>query len=234
MSWPVRKIAKRKSVVAVVLVWFHPYGSPRHNSLLSAHQRHIFPNRYKTINFFWFWAEQKTPPRTTSCRINLIINLFAFRSRAMNSVLFISVAVAVFLSLSHLSFAAETPCLPTAPDAEGPFYKPNAPIRESTGRGLTVSGKVMSAGSCMIIPGARVEWWQANKQGKYDDEHRGAQLTSSEGRYHFETDSPPSYFFRPPHIHVKISASGYQTLTTQIYPKEGQSTIRFDFVLIKK
>lgn len=152
----------------------------------------------------------------------------------MNSVLSISVAVAVFLSLSQLSIAAEIECSPTASDAEGPFYKPNAPIRESTGRGLTVSGKVMSAGSCMIIPGARVEWWQANQQGKYDDEHRGAQLTSSKGSYRFETDSPPSYFFRPPHIHFKIFANGYQTLTTQIYPKEGQSTINFDFVLIKK
>ena len=152
----------------------------------------------------------------------------------MNSLLSISVAVAVFLSLNQLSIAAEIPCSPTTSDAEGPFYKPNAPIRESTGRGLTVSGKVMSAGSCLIIPGARVEWWQANKQGKYDDEHRGTQLTSSDGRYSFETDSPPSYFFRPPHIHFKISAKGHQTLTTQIYPKKGQSTIQFDFVLIKK
>ncbi len=152
----------------------------------------------------------------------------------MNSVLSISFAVAVVLSLSQLSIAAEIACPPTASDAEGPFYKANAPIRESTGRGLTVSGKVMSAGSCMIIPGARVEWWQANQKGKYDDEHRGAQLTSSEGSYRFETDSPPSYFFRPPHIHFKISAHGYQTLTTQVYPKDGQSTIDFDFVLIKK
>lgn len=152
----------------------------------------------------------------------------------MNSVLTISVAVAFFLSLSQLSIAAEIPCPPTASDAEGPFYKPNAPIRENTGRGLTVSGKVMSAGSCIIIPGARVEWWQVNQQGRYDDEHRGAQLTSSEGIYRFETDSPPSYFFRPPHIHFKISAYGYQTLTTQVYPKKGQSTIGFDFVLIKE
>ena len=152
----------------------------------------------------------------------------------MNSVFSLSFAVAIFLAFSQLSIAADIPCSPTASDAEGPFYKANAPIRESTGRGLTVSGKVMSAGSCMIIPGARVEWWQANQQGRYDDDHRGAQLTSSEGRYRFETNSPPSYFFRPPHIHFKIFASGYKTLTTQIYPKEGQSSIRFDFVLIKK
>ena len=152
----------------------------------------------------------------------------------MNSVLSMSVAVAFFLWFSQLSTAAEIPCPPTASDAEGPFYKANAPIRESTGRGLTVSGKVVSAGSCIIIPGARVEWWQTNQQGRYDDEHRGAQLTSSDGSYRFETDSPPSYFFRPPHIHFKISANGYQTLTTQIYPKKGQGNIGFDFVLIKK
>lgn len=151
----------------------------------------------------------------------------------MKSVFNIILLVALSLCLNHSTNAAQTRCPPTASDVEGPFYEPNAPLRESTGRGFTVSGNVKSAGSCAVIPGARVEWWQTNPQGRYDDEHRGAQLTSSDGGYRFETDFPPGYFGRPPHIHFKIFAPGHRSLTTQVYPKRGQSTITFDFVLIK-
>src|SRR3989337_2507896 len=44
--------------------------------------------------------------------------------------------------------AAQQPCAPTAPDQEGPFYKPNAPERATIGRGLVVAGAVRSAGQC--------------------------------------------------------------------------------------
>ena len=152
----------------------------------------------------------------------------------MKSIFNISLFIAVSLCLNHTSSAAQTGCLPTSPDAEGPFYKSEAPIRANTGRGLTVSGKVKSAGTCAVIPGVRVEWWQTNPQGRYDDTHRGAQLTSSDGSYRFETDFPPGYWGRPPHIHFKVLAPGHRSLTTQLYPKKGQSSINFDFVVIKE
>ena len=152
----------------------------------------------------------------------------------MKSVFNMSFVVALSLCLSQPSSATQKECSPTASDSEGPFYKAEAPIRANTGRGLTVSGRVRSAGSCAAIPEARVEWWQTNPQGRYDDEHRGAQLTSSDGGYRFETDFPPGYFGRPPHIHFKVFAPGHRSLTTQVYPKRGQSTITFDFVLIKE
>jgi len=129
---------------------------------------------------------------------------------------------------------AQTPCAPTAPDWEGPFYKPGAPTRESTGRGLVVSGVVKSAGSCTPIPGARLEWWQAGPSGNYDDAHRGALRTADDGAYRFETNFPPAYFGRPPHIHLKVLAPGYRTLTTQLYPKAGQTRVTFDLVLVKQ
>jgi protocatechuate 3,4-dioxygenase beta subunit len=152
----------------------------------------------------------------------------------MKSVFNISLLVALSLCLSQQSSTAQTLCSPTASDAEGPFYKPDAPIRESTGSGLFVSGRVKSAGSCTVISRARVEWWQTNPQGRYDDEHRGTQLTSSDGGYRFETNFPPGYLGRPPHIHFKVFAPGHRTLTTQVYPKRGQSSITLDFVLIKE
>jgi protocatechuate 3,4-dioxygenase beta subunit len=129
---------------------------------------------------------------------------------------------------------AQAPCRPTRPDMEGPFYKPGAPARETTGRGFTVSGVVRSADGCTPIPGARVEWWQANPAGRYDDAHRGAQLAGRAGEYRFETDFPPPYGGRPSHIHLKAFAPGHRTLTTQLYPTAGQSQATFDLVLLKE
>jgi protocatechuate 3,4-dioxygenase beta subunit len=130
-----------------------------------------------------------------------------------------------------MTLAAQPACTPTAPDAEGPFYKPNAPERSSIGRGLVVTGTVRNAGSCTPIPKARIEWWQANPQGEYDDSHRASQMADAEGRYRFETNSPGVYPGRPPHIHVKVVAPGHRSLTTQLYPKRGQTELPFDFVL---
>lgn len=149
----------------------------------------------------------------------------------MNSALCLLAGALFFFWFSPLVASAETGCPPTLADAEGPFYTANAPIRETTGRGLTISGKVKSAGSCTPIPAARVEWWQANSEGRYDDEHRGALLTAGDGSYHFETDFPPGYYGRPPHIHLKVLASGDRTLITQVYPEDGQKLITIDLIL---
>jgi len=154
-----------------------------------------------------------------------------FRGETMNYLLYIAVG-ALLLLLSPAATMAQTKCPPTASDAEGPFYKADAPIRERTGRGLTISGTVRSAGSCTPIPGARVEWWLANAQGSYDDEHRGALVTADDGGYRFETDFPPSYLGRPPHIHVKVFAPSHRTLTTQIYPERGRKAVALDLVVL--
>jgi len=128
-------------------------------------------------------------------------------------------------------WAGEAACRPTAPDSEGPFYTTNAPERSSIGRGLVVTGVVRAVGSCAAIPRARIEWWQANALGQYDDAHRATQTADSEGKFRFETNVPGIYPGRPPHLHVKVSAPGHRPLTTQLYPTPGQTEIPFDFVL---
>jgi protocatechuate 3,4-dioxygenase beta subunit len=133
-----------------------------------------------------------------------------------------------------VSAVAQPRCAPTRADVEGPFYKPGSPVREATGAGLSVSGVVLSSVTCSPITGARVEWWQANRRGEYDDAHRGAQVTGDGGAYRFDTDFPPPYYGRPSHIHFKASAPGYRPLTTQLYPKGGQSVVAFDLVLVKE
>jgi protocatechuate 3,4-dioxygenase beta subunit len=144
-----------------------------------------------------------------------------------------ALVVALVMAASTAA-SAQPACRPTPADMEGPFYKPGAPVRESTGRGFVVSGVVRSAATCQPIPGARVEWWQANPGGQYDDAHRGAQVTGDAGAYRFETDFPPPYSGRPSHVHLKAWAPGHRPLTTQLYPKAGQSQATFDLVLVKE
>jgi len=129
--------------------------------------------------------------------------------------------------------AGQPPCRPTRPDAEGPFYTPNAPERERTGRGLVVSGAVRSAAGCAALPGARLEWWSANPTGEYDDAHRATQRADGEGRYRYETDFPGRYPGRPPHLHVRVTAPGHRALVTQLYPRPGPSALEIDFVLVR-
>jgi len=122
-------------------------------------------------------------------------------------------------------------CVPTAEDAEGPFYKPGALERLSTGSGLAISGEVRSYPGCRPIPGARVEWWHADRSGLYVDSLRGMQKTGATGGYAFTTSPPGIYPGRPPHIHFKVSAPGHKPLTTQIYLRGGEKSVRFDLVI---
>ncbi len=138
----------------------------------------------------------------------------------------------VFGAQIVLLSAAQLACTPTRPHTEGPFYEPNAPERDRTGRGLVVSGTVRSAFDCALLAKARIEWWSASPGGQYDDEHRATQLIGIDGRYRYETDFPGNYG-RPLHLHVRVTAPGHRALVTQLYPRTGQASIVFDFVLRK-
>ncbi len=143
-------------------------------------------------------------------------------------------------SSASASFAARSglaqpigACVPTRADQLGPFYTPNAPMRTSVGGGYVLSGTVRSAESCEPIPDALIEFWLANPQAVYDDDHRASMLSGPEGEYRFESNVPVRYPGRPPHIHVRVSAPGFQTLVTQHYPGPGQTEALFDLVLVR-
>ncbi len=115
---------------------------------------------------------------------------------------------------------------------------------DAEGTIIELSGIIQDA-SCSPISGALVEIWQANAHGKYDHsedsnplpkdpnfQHWGRMTTKKDGAYLFRTIVPGHYpldpkltgktpsgprQFRPPHIHVKITARGFQSLTTQLY-----------------
>jgi protocatechuate 3,4-dioxygenase beta subunit len=87
------------------------------------------------------------------------------------------------------------------------------------GTKLSLTG-VVSDASCAPISGARVDFWQADAQGNYDNQGyrlRGYQLTDKQGAYRLETVVPGSYPGRTVHIHVKVTPPGGSTLTTQLF-----------------
>jgi len=139
-------------------------------------------------------------------------------------------AVALLLLFLPLSAPAAT-CESTERDALGPFYKPGAPERQSVGTGYVLTGMVRSAKDCAPIPGATIEFWLAGPDGGYDDAHRATVTADERGSYRFESNAPPPYYGRPPHIHLRVSIKGFVTLVTQHYPEKGRREANFDVVL---
>lgn len=130
---------------------------------------------------------------------------------------------------------------PTSKDIEGPFYRKNPPEGDTLcgpnepGEKLTLSGQVLNTDGAPI-KGARVELWQANKDGAYDiadpkDKDNVAdfpyafrvfQNAGQDGEFNFNTIKPGHYqigenAWRTGHLHVKVQAPGFQPLTTQLY-----------------
>lgn len=114
---------------------------------------------------------------------------------------------------------------PTPEQTEGPFFTPDSPRRASlleagvAGTVLILSGRVLDT-ACEPVPGALLDFWQANADGEYDNEGfalRGHQFADSRGRYRLETIVPARYTGRTRHIHVKAQPEGGATLTTQLY-----------------
>jgi protocatechuate 3,4-dioxygenase beta subunit len=139
------------------------------------------------------------------------------------------------LALGAVSGPAAAPaCRPTPPDALGPFYEPGAPVRASVGTGYVLTGRVLAARTCRVIPRARIELWLANADGEYDDAHRATVIAGRRGGYRFQSNKPPAYGTRPPHIHLRVSARGYRTLVTQHYPRVNRSSAVFNIVLVKR
>ena len=137
----------------------------------------------------------------------------------------------ILATAAPLPLVMAATCEPTRPDALGPLYKPNAPERPKVGEGYVLSGAVRSS-DCSPIAGARIEFWLAGPDGQYDDEHRATLISDSSGAWTFQSNFPPAYSNRPPHIHVRVSAPGYNVLVTQHYPAKGSTQGTMDLVLL--
>ncbi|MBV9680977.1 MAG: catechol 1,2-dioxygenase [Solirubrobacterales bacterium] len=131
---------------------------------------------------------------------------------------------------------------PGAPMLEPPYLMPQR--AEEPGEPLVFSGTVKTPDS-QPIAGALLDVWHADATapGTYSNVHpgqpdfnlRGKLHTDEHGRFELTTIRPAPYripdqgptgrllnalgrhTWRPAHIHVKITADGYQPLTTQLY-----------------
>lgn len=126
---------------------------------------------------------------------------------------------------------------PTVPQTEGPYFKPNSPLRTSllesgtVGVRLTVSGYVFGL-ACKPLAGVLLDFWQADTNGAYDNtgfRFRGHQFTDARGAFTLTTIVPGLYPGRTRHLHVKLQAPGRPVLTTQLYfpgePRNNTDTI---------
>lgn len=133
----------------------------------------------------------------------------------------------------------------------GPFYRADAPhyalgasiSLDGKGEKLVVRGRVTDLDG-EPIAGARVETWQANAEGFYENQQpdhqpeynlRGIFTTGKDGSFHYATIRPAGYgvpddgpvglllkhagypLRRPAHLHFIVSARGFETITTHIY-----------------
>ncbi len=125
---------------------------------------------------------------------------------------------------------------------EGPFYTENPPTiqegmlakSDEPGTRMIITGRVFNLDCSEYIPNTVIDVWHADHDGAYDNEGynlRGQTVSNNQGFYMFETIKPGKYLngnmFRPSHIHYKITAPGYPTLTTQLY-FEGDTDIPND------
>jgi hypothetical protein len=87
---------------------------------------------------------------------------------------------------------------------------PTAPERAQVGAGYVLLGDVRDAATCLPIANARIYFEMANPQGEYDEAHMGVAMTNQQGGYRIISDRPGMYDGEP-HIHLIVSAPGYQT-----------------------
>ena len=130
---------------------------------------------------------------------------------------------------------------PTAPQIEGPFFKPRSPLRSDlrepglAGRPVELSGVVLTR-ACRPVAGVLVDLWHADDGGEYDNKSfrlRGHVFTDAQGRYAFRTIVPGLYPGRTRHYHVKVQAPRRPVLTTQFYFPDEPGNRRDDLFDVK-
>lgn len=131
-------------------------------------------------------------------------------------------------------------CVLTPDSGEGPFYFDPALVRsdireDSAGATLDLDLRVIRAGDCATLRGARVDLWHADGVGLYSGYTqqpgvgartesvegktflRGTQITDADGRVRFRTIYPSWYRGRTPHVHFKVFLDNDEVVASQVF-----------------
>ena len=112
----------------------------------------------------------------------------------------------------------------TSAQTEGPYFKPNSPLKQNLaadaprGEKMTIGGLVLNT-ACRPLPQTIVQIWHADETGAYDTAGyrlRGYQFTDRGGRWSFSTIVPGAYAGRTRHYHVKVQKPSGRILTTPV------------------
>lgn len=131
---------------------------------------------------------------------------------------------------------AASSCTLTPRATDGPYYINGALVRRDITEGrpgvrLNLALRVVSASTCLPIPGALVEIWHADAGGVYSGFAgqpggvntvgqvflRGFQATDEDGVARFVTVYPGWYNGRVTHIHFKVHFSNQTSVTSQLF-----------------
>jgi hydroxyquinol 1,2-dioxygenase len=165
---------------------------------------------------------------------------------------FILLSDTLGLSMLTVAINNDKPAGCTEATVLGPFHAESAPhyaqgddlANGAVGQPCVVRGSVRGLGG-EPVPGALIEVWQSDAEGKYDVQRagldhaqaRGVLKAGAHGEYHFKSilaeaypipdDGPVGdmlraaqrHPWRPAHLHFMISAPGYASLTTHVFRK---------------
>jgi hydroxyquinol 1,2-dioxygenase len=165
---------------------------------------------------------------------------------------FILLSDTLGLSMLTVAINNDKPAGCTEATVLGPFHVEGAPhyahgddlANGAVGQPCLMRGSVRGVGG-EPVPGALIEVWQSDAEGKYDvqrDEMNGPQArgvlrAGAQGDFHFKSilaeaypipdDGPVGdllratlrHPWRPAHLHFMISAPGYVSLTTHVFRK---------------
>jgi protocatechuate 3,4-dioxygenase beta subunit len=129
---------------------------------------------------------------------------------------------------------AAVACRPSVSAGGGPFETnaATAPRRSRIGRGHVLVGRVLQYPGCAPVRGAVVEFWQASSNGRYDRRGHASVVSTRTGGFRFEGPVPPGEFGRPSHIHIRVSAAGYEDFVTTYVLGRGERRGRITIVLV--
>ncbi len=157
-------------------------------------------------------------------------------------------------ALATLAWSGAYSATLTPRQTAGPFYPDVRPVDddanltrvrgvESPARGeiTELAGRVLDADG-RAIPGALVEIWQCDANGRYRHSSErasrdmdpgfqgfGHTVTGADGSYRFLTIKPVPYPGRTPHIHYLVKVPDHGSLVTQLYI-EGEPRNQRDFL----